>query len=960
MALMWADRFRWSGEIPADYPGLNPVALNRVEQGSGDGRYADYIDGSREWVHRPDGSATFWGLASGPYGNRMQMNGLNPETEKSSVQLDHFSGLWDGPRVLVGGWFWQRYIMGFNPLIDTRATDPFIYLSTSASGNPRHQIYSGSGELLLDQYEADLPWLGTTSAYFLGVLVDEDGTSQMFSATRDGRSWTGPVRTFSGSANFGATANVDVFSLRESGYWESGFFDEIVVAHPDSDFDLDRFADDLALGSWATGQSNDGDRDYYDGMTVTEDGIQYTGATSWTVDLGAERMSWEQPPEFDGFPTGSGTVHLSEDDGVTWSSPNDLPDSFDGLVRWTLGITSDSRFSGLTVDASETEVTPPEPEHDPENNTVTVTEADGVVWSHTGTVDVPEDGLTVTASPADGYTFPDGVTDEWTFELTLPPAPTLGSLDPIEIEQNQITGQDLEYSASTDPMWTVSAPEFVSASVVDDRLSVAAGYVTGSATVTVTLADKYGQKTEQVVEVTVASALFRGGPPPKYPHAPVVFWDGDGPAEVVIDALAAIVTKEINGAHDFNMTLPVDHEKAGVIKNERLLEVAGEQYRIRRLETSRDSGVPILSVYAEALFYDLATAGQIPAREWAQVTAGEVMEAALDGTGWSIGVANVSTLRTYDTDDSNPLELLRTVQENHGGDLLFDNHNKVVSLVVSSGRDDGVGFFYGAGLTQSRRVIDTTSLITRLVAQNADGVTIAEVNNGREYVEDFTYTDEVRTATYKFESGTSPYTMLSMANATLANRAKPDTSYEVTVEDLSALTENDLDRFDAGDYVTVVDPELDINGTQRVVKLEYDVVRPNESKVTLSARLRELGSDDSEEAGVLETGATVSTFDLVPFNLLLNGRFDNHLAHWAHSGAEVVDGDGTGDYAVRFEGSGERWIEQTVTPDNRAAYAFSFDLQTDGPPDWVPDVTAQATVTYEDGSTEVIDLELTS
>jgi len=97
---------------------------------------------------------------------------------------------------------------------------------------------------------------------------------------------------------------------------------------------------------------------------------------------------------------------------------------------------------------------------------------------------------------------------------------------------------------------------------------------------------------------------------------------------------------------------------------------------------------------------------------------------------------------------------------------------------------------------------------------------------------------------------------------------------------------------------------------------------------------------------------------LVPFNLLLNSRFDNDLAHWAHFGAQVVPGHGTGDKAVRFSGSGERWIEQTVAPDNRDAYAFSMNLVSQGPAGWSPNVSVQAVVTYEDGSSETIDLEL--
>ena len=75
----------------------------------------------------------------------------------------------------------------------------------------------------------------------------------------------------------------------------------------------------------------------------------------------------------------------------------------------------------------------------------------------------------------------------------------------------------------------------------------------------------------------------------------------------------------------------------------------------------------------------------------------------------------------------------------------------------------------------------------------------------------------------------------------------------------------------------------------------------------------------------------------MPFNLLLNGRFDNGVNHWARQGVSVVEnGQGTSDYSALFAGAGERWIEQTVSPDNRDAYTLSFDITSSGPQGWVP------------------------
>lgn len=135
-----------------------------------------------------------------------------------------------------------------------------------------------------------------------------------------------------------------------------------------------------------------------------------------------------------------------------------------------------------------------------------------------------------------------------------------------------------------------------------------------------------------------------------------------------------------------------------------------------------------------------------------------------------------------------------------------------------------------------------------------------------------------------------------------ARRARPDVSYELSVVDLSAWSGQALDRFGVGDEVLVVDDELGIRTTDRMVRLEYDLLRPWASKVTLAAKLRQLGDDTTTDGGTLTTGTDIDTRDMVPFNLLQNARFDNGLAHWAASGAVVVPEGETGPNAVQLAG----------------------------------------------------------
>jgi phage minor structural protein len=102
------------------------------------------------------------------------------------------------------------------------------------------------------------------------------------------------------------------------------------------------------------------------------------------------------------------------------------------------------------------------------------------------------------------------------------------------------------------------------------------------------------------------------------------------------------------------------------------------------------------------------------------------------------------------------------VQNIHGGDLIFDNANKLVNLLAFSGTDSGALFCYRKNMKSIQRVIDTTSLITRLYAVGADGMTFANINDGKPYVEDFTYTSEVRIKTLDCSNFTNPYQMLDL------------------------------------------------------------------------------------------------------------------------------------------------------------------------------------------------------
>jgi phage minor structural protein len=316
--------------------------------------------------------------------------------------------------------------------------------------------------------------------------------------------------------------------------------------------------------------------------------------------------------------------------------------------------------------------------------------------------------------------------------------------------------------------------------------------------------------------------------------------DTGGAWESVLEnAYDIIVTSEVNGSDTLDFKMPYSDAKRLTLDNEKAVQIVSDIYRIRTITDEKGSGgSAVTAVYAEAAFYDLAFSAEKEPMEFNADRADVPMRYALQGTGWSVGTVNVSTLRTWLCEEDNALAILRMVQNIHGGDLVFDNGNKIVHLLTFSGRESGALFAYRKNLNSIKRVVDTRSLVTRLYAYGKDGMTFSLINGGKEYVEDFTYSSEVRVTTLDCSNFTNPYQMLEFAKMRLADYSRPRVSYVLSAMDLSVLTGYEHERWELGDIVTVDDRDLDMTIQTRVIRRQYNLQEPWKTVLELSSKLR--------------------------------------------------------------------------------------------------------------------------
>ena len=457
----------------------------------------------------------------------------------------------------------------------------------------------------------------------------------------------------------------------------------------------------------------------------------------------------------------------------------------------------------------------------------------------------------------------------------------------------------------------------------------------------------------------------------KIGYARPVVLDGNGAWEAVLEnAYDIIVTGEINGEDTLSFCIPYRDSKRKYIDNEKKIQIVDDVYKIRTITDVKDStGSTITQVYAEAEFYDLTFSVRKEEKKFEADTADVAMAYALSGTEWSVGTVSVTTKRTWTSTEKNALAILRSIADLHGGDLVFDCPNRLVHLLTVNGKDSGALFAYKKNMKSIERIVDTRSLVTRLYAVGADGLTFSDINGGKPYLEDYTYSKEVRISTLDCSSFTNPYQMKEFTAMRLAEYCKPTVSYVLNAMDLSVLTGYEHEAWNLGDYVRVEDKELGLSVTTRIVRREYNLQEPWNTVLELSTTLKNLGSSVSSIdtiADALEGTSMVSNNDireLVPFNHLRNSRADDGLAYWVSSGFEADSENGaSGTASFKAEGVAgmTKSLSQTVYPSNRSSYALSAQIASDDLEKLSDDaqVGIEVVIEYEDGSTETRFIDL--
>lgn len=207
-------------------------------------------------------------------------------------------------------------------------------------------------------------------------------------------------------------------------------------------------------------------------------------------------------------------------------------------------------------------------------------------------------------------------------------------------------------------------------------------------------------------------------------------------------------------------------------------------------------------------------------------------------SGWLFVDNSGSTISRTIEGNYTPLEVIQQCVNTYGVVFRFDVSAKIVrAYTLSAFQPLGAFASRELNLTEINFKGKSTDFFTRLYAYGKDGLSFADINDGKPYVEYHVYTDKVICAYWQDERYTIKDNLLAAAQAAVKTGGSPDRSYECTVYDLAATNPEmySWQDFSLFSVVRLIDDIKDIALDYQVVEYWRYPYYPEKNVVTLSS-----------------------------------------------------------------------------------------------------------------------------
>lgn len=324
-------------------------------------------------------------------------------------------------------------------------------------------------------------------------------------------------------------------------------------------------------------------------------------------------------------------------------------------------------------------------------------------------------------------------------------------------------------------------------------------------------------------------------------------------------AYEVAVFEGLQETHTVSFKYPMKDEKAELIKENRIVSVEGQAYRITLVKKNY-SGSRIMTVKANRILYDDALHHHLPTigndTDVTKSTIGvdpyDVIKLAIADTKFELipdselkemGMTRIGAdgvkIDFYPTDKINTYDVIQNVIEAYGrGEIYYDNYR--FAVVERIGKDNGVRMSIKKNMTSLSVERNTQELTTRLYMYGKDDLTISSVNGGKPYIDSKEGIEKygIREAYRDYSDYDDPEKLKAFGEWDLKGEGndfrldRPQLTITGDVVDLSKLAEyGDFYKIALGDTVHVF--EDNIEHKQRIVSMTYYPYSAKQPSVTI-------------------------------------------------------------------------------------------------------------------------------
>lgn len=317
------------------------------------------------------------------------------------------------------------------------------------------------------------------------------------------------------------------------------------------------------------------------------------------------------------------------------------------------------------------------------------------------------------------------------------------------------------------------------------------------------------------------------------------------------------IEREINKLDILSFLYPVNDRNHNSIIHEGYIRTKENEYVVKEKNYSDEN----YDQYVCKINIEDIQGTPVSHFETVEQTCTNAVNLALAGTGWTIGTCNVTKKRTTRKNNCSAYDVLVEIQTAYKCEMTFDAINKKVYIYQSQGSDKGVYFSDQLNLKKVDTQSDSYDYVTRLIPRGKDNLDIKDVNGGKEYVENYQYSNKIITAYWEDNRYAVAQNLKDDAVERLDYLSKPLRAYKADVYDLANLNDkykNILD-YSLGDTITFLSKERNVKEKQRIVKLVEYPDEPERNTVEIANKIASLDALNVRFQNTSDTVDSVTT-----------------------------------------------------------------------------------------------------